>query len=87
VRTRVKRRAMLMRSTWDYFAWVDDFRGHLEESWSRERFFERIQWPALRAVSRVLEVRAGSAPLQPRQRQEAAPQEVPPQEIPSSPTR
>ena len=58
VRTRVKRRAMLLRSTWDYFAWVDEFRAHLMESWSGERFFERIEWPAVRALRRVIEVGA-----------------------------
>ena len=58
VRTRVKRRAMVMRSTWDYFAWVDDFRDHLEASWSGERFFEGIQWPAVRALHRVIGIGA-----------------------------
>ena len=58
VRTEVKRRALLLRSTWDYFAWVDDFREHLEASWSGERFFERIGWPGIRALMRVMEVRS-----------------------------
>jgi hypothetical protein len=58
VRTRVKRRALLLRSAWDYFAWVDDFRNHLEASWSGERYFERIGWPGIRALMRVMEVRS-----------------------------
>ena len=62
VRTRVKRRAMLLRSTWDYFAWVDEFRAHLLESWSGERYFERIQWPAVRALRRVIDVGVAAAP-------------------------
>jgi hypothetical protein len=58
VRTEVRRRALFLRSTWDYFSWVDDFRGHLEESWSGERFFERIGWANIRALRRVMEVRS-----------------------------
>ena len=58
VRTEVKRRALFLRSAWDYFAWVDDFRSHLEASWSGERYFERIGWPGIRALIRVMEVRS-----------------------------
>ena len=58
VRTEVKRRALFLRSTWDYFAWVDDFRSHLEASWSGEHYFERIGWPGIRALIRVMEVRS-----------------------------
>jgi hypothetical protein len=58
VRTEIKRRALFLRSTWDYFAWVDDFRSHLEASWSAERYFERIGWPGIRALMRVMEVRS-----------------------------
>jgi hypothetical protein len=58
VRTQVKRRALFLRSSWDYFAWVDDFRAHIEESWSGERYFERIGWPSIRALMRVMEVRS-----------------------------
>jgi hypothetical protein len=57
VRTEVKRRAFFLRSSWDYFSWVDDFRSHLEESWSGERYLERIGWAGIRALMRVMEVR------------------------------
>jgi hypothetical protein len=60
VRTQVRRRALFLRSSWDYFSWVDDFRGHLEESWSGERYFGRIGWANIRALMRVMEARSRS---------------------------
>ena len=69
VRTTVKRRALLLRESWDYFSWVDEFRGHLEESWNGEHFFERIRWPSIRALVRVIDrrsvVRSRTVPSRP----------------------
>jgi hypothetical protein len=46
--------AIFTRSGWDYYQWVDSFLDNLEERFSGEAFFARINWETALTVSEVL---------------------------------
>ncbi|SEJ58301.1 hypothetical protein SAMN05216201_11190 [Pseudomonas linyingensis] len=47
--------ALFTPSGWQYHMWLDSFLASLEEDFSRDEFFKRIDWPKAITISRVVE--------------------------------
>lgn len=55
VQVTIKRQLFLRREALQYSVWIEDVLEDLAESFSGERFVERIQWPLLEAAVQVFE--------------------------------
>jgi len=53
--TKIKTRALFARRRWNEHGWIASFTDELQESFSSDSFFARIQWPVVEATTRSVQ--------------------------------